>query len=297
MATLKELRNRINSVKATQKITSAMKMVAASKLRRAQDAAEAARLYADRMARMVNSLALSVAGNDSAPPMLRGADRGDTPATHLIIAATSDRGLCGAFNSAIVRAVRTRIAELEEQGCTVKLLIVGRKGRDQLRRTHGHRIVETVENVGVRGVAFGEAAELAENLTRRFEAGEFDICTLFYNHFKSAVSQTVTPQQLIPLPLGETQADGAGMGGAVHEFEPDEETILVDLLPRNMAVQIFRALLENAASEQGARMMAMDNATRNAGDMIGKLTLTYNRSRQAAITKELIEIVSGAEAI
>ena len=297
MATLKELRNRIASVKATQKITSAMKMVAASKLRRAQEAAEAARPYADRMARMVDSLAASVAGDDSAPALLRGTGGSDT---HLIVVATSDRGLCGGFNSTIVRAVRARIAALEDEGRTVRLLIVGRKGRDQLRRDHGERIVEALEGVGARGVAFADAAAVADNVARRFAAGEFDVCTIYYNSFRSAVSQVVTPLQLIPLARGGEAGEGEGGAdgsGAVYEFEPDEESILVDLLPRNMAVQIFRALLENGASEQGARMMAMDNATRNAGEMIDKLTLTYNRSRQAAITKELIEIVSGAEAL
>ena len=297
MATLKELRNRIASVKATQKITSAMKMVAASKLRRAQEAAEAARPYADRMARMVDSLATSVAGDDSAPALLRGTGASDT---HLIVVATSDRGLCGGFNSTIVRAVRARIAALEDEGRTVRLLIVGRKGRDQLRREHGERIVEALEGVGARGVAFADAAAVADNVARRFAAGEFDVCTIYYNRFRSAVSQVVTPLQLIPLARGGEAGGGEGGvdgSGAVYEFEPDEESILVDLLPRNMAVQIFRALLENGASEQGARMMAMDNATRNAGEMIDKLTLTYNRSRQAAITKELIEIVSGAEAL
>lgn len=297
MATLKELRNRIASVKATQKITSAMKMVAASKLRRAQEAAEAARPYADRMARMVDSLAASVAGDDSAPALLRGTGASDT---HLIVVATSDRGLCGGFNSTIVRAVRARIATLEDEGRTVRLLIVGRKGRDQLRRDHGERIVEALEGVGARGVAFADAAAVADNVARRFAAGEFDVCTIYYNRFRSAVSQVVTPLQLIPLARGGEENEGEGGvdgSGAVYEFEPDEESILVDLLPRNMAVQIFRALLENGASEQGARMMAMDNATRNAGEMIDKLTLTYNRSRQAAITKELIEIVSGAEAL
>ena len=297
MATLKELRNRIASVKATQKITSAMKMVAASKLRRAQEAAEAARPYADRMARMVDSLAASVAGDDSAPALLRGTGASDT---HLIVVATSDRGLCGGFNSTIVRAVRARIAALEDEGRTVRLLIVGRKGRDQLRRDQGERIVEALEGVGARGVAFADAAAVADNVARRFAAGEFDVCTIYYNRFRSAVSQVVTPLQLIPLARGGEAGEGDGGvdgSGAVYEFGPDEESILVDLLPRNMAVQIFRALLENAASEQGARMMAMDNATRNAGEMIDKLTLTYNRSRQAAITKELIEIVSGAEAL
>ena len=301
MASLKELRNRIGSVRATQKITSAMKMVAASKLRRAQEAAEAARPYADRMARMVGALARAAAGNESAPALLRGTGREDT---HLIVAATSDRGLCGAFNSAIVRAVRARVAALDEEGRTVKLFVVGRRGRDQLRRDHGPRIVEALEDVGARGLAFADAAAIADDIARRYAAGEFDVCTLFYNRFQSAVSQVVTQRQLVPLPPDDADAapdeaapDEAMEGGAVYEFEPDEESILAALLPRNMAVQIFRALLENAAGEQGARMMAMDNATRNAGDMIGRLTLTYNRSRQAAITRELIEIVSGAEAL
>lgn len=301
MAALKDLRKRIDSVKATQKIVSAMKMVAASKLRRAQEAAESARPYADRMARMVESLARSTAGSESAPALLRGtgSDR-----TRLVVVATSDRGLCGAFNSSIVRAARARIDALERDGHEVKILIVGRKGRDQMRRGYGARIVETIEDLGGRrGVAFTDAADIADNLARRFAAGEFDVCTLFYNRFRSAVSQVVTETRLVPLPPRAATGGGADNteaedgGGAIHEFEPDEETILADLLPRNMAVQIFRALLENVASEQGARMMAMDNASRNAGDMIGRLTLTYNRSRQAAITKELIEIVSGAEAL
>ena len=294
MAALKELRNRIASVKATQKITSAMKMVAASKLRRAQEAAEAARPYADRMAGMVASLSRAADGDEAAPALLRG--RGEERA-HLLLVATSDRGLCGGFNSAIVRAARARIAALEDEGREVKLMVVGRRGRDQLRRDHGGRIVESLEGVGARGVAFAEAAAIAENLARRFEAGEFDVCTLFYSRFRSAVSQTATALRLIPLGPAEDGAAPAEDDAAAHEFEPDEESILAELLPRNMAVQIFRALLENAAGEQGARMMAMDNATRNAGDMIGRLTLTYNRSRQAAITRELIEIVSGAEAL
>lgn len=297
MATLKELRTRINSVKATQKITSAMKMVAASKLRRAQDAAEAARPYADRMERMVRSLATSVADNESAPAQLRG---NGSDQTHLLVVATSDRGLCGGFNSSIVRAARRRIAELSDAGKTVKLMIVGRKGREQLGREYASQIVGSFEDIGTRGVKFVEAAEIAESIAKRFDDGEFDVCTVFYNHFKSAVSQVVTPQQLIPFALGEegeAEEPDPALDGAIYEFEPGEDEILEDLLPRNMAVQIFRALLENGASEQGARMMAMDNATRNAGEMIDKLTLTYNRSRQAAITKELIEIVSGAEAL
>ena len=295
MAALKELRVRIDSVKATRKITGAMKMVAASKLRRAQDAAEAARPYADRMARMVASLAHAARESESAPALLRGTGADDR---HLLVVATSDRGLCGGFNSAIVRAARARAAELEGGGRTVALLVVGRKGREALRRDRESGIVEAVEGVGARGVAFAEAAAIADNVARRFAAGEFDVCTLFYNRFVSAISQEVTARQLVPLPVeAEGEAGEEALGGAVYEFEPDEEAILTELLPRNMAVQVFRALLENAAGEQGARMMAMDNATRNAGDMIDRLTLTYNRSRQAAITRELIEIVSGAEAL
>ena len=293
MATLKTLRTRINSVSATQKITSAMKMVAASKLRRAQEAAEAARPYADRMERMARSLADCLADNETA--LLRGTGKSDT---HLLVVATSDRGLCGGFNSSIVRAVRARIGELESEGATIKLFLIGRKGREQLQRNHGSQIVETHEDMGMRGASFADAAVIAANIANRFEAGEFDVCTIYYNHFKSAVSQVVTPLQLIPFTSADSETDGGVQApDAVYEFEPGEEEILADLLPRNIAVQIFRALLENAASEQGARMMAMDNATRSAGEMIDSLTLTYNRTRQAVITKELIEIISGAEAI
>ena len=293
MATLKTLRTRINSVSATQKITSAMKMVAASKLRRAQEAAEAARPYADRMERMARSLADCLADNETA--LLRGTGKSDT---HLLVVATSDRGLCGGFNSSIVRAVRARIGELESKGATIKLFLIGRKGREQLQRNYGSQIVETHEDMGMRGASFGDAAVIAANIANRFEVGEFDVCTIYYNHFKSAVSQVVTPLQLIPFTSADSETDGGVQApDAVYEFEPGEEEILADLLPRNIAVQIFRALLENAASEQGARMMAMDNATRSAGEMIDSLTLTYNRTRQAVITKELIEIISGAEAI
>jgi len=267
--------------------------VAASKLRRAQERAEAARPYAERMERMVQSLAQSVAGNESAPAMLRGSGREDT---HLLVVATSDRGLCGGFNSSIVRAARQRIVELEVAGKSVKLFVIGRKGRDQLGRDHGGRFVETLDNIGVRGPQFAEAATIAETLSELYAAGEFDVCAVVYNKFKSAISQIVTFQQLIPFAADE-EAAAIDLGGAIYEFEPDEAEILDDLLPRNAGVQMYRALLENAASEQGARMMAMDNATRNAGDMIDKLSLTYNRTRQAAITTELVEIVSGAEVI
>jgi F-type H+-transporting ATPase subunit gamma len=270
-----------------------MKMVAASTLRRAQEAAEAARPYADRMERMARSLADCLADNETA--LLRGTGKSDT---HLLVVATSDRGLCGGFNSSIVRAVRARIGELGSEGAAIKLFLIGRKGREQLQRNHGSQIVETHEDMGMRGASFGDAAVIAANIANRFEVGEFDVCTIYYNHFKSAVSQVVTPLQLIPFTSADSETDGGVQApDAVYEFEPGEEEILADLLPRNIAVQIFRALLENAASEQGARMMAMDNATRSAGEMIDSLTLTYNRTRQAVITKELIEIISGAEAI
>lgn len=295
MPSLKSLRLRINSVKATQKITKAMKMVAASKLRRAQDQAEAARPYAERMERMVGSLAASVAGSESAPPMLRGTG---SDQVHLLLVATADRGLCGSFNSSIVRAARLKVAELEKAGKTVKLFMVGRKGREQMRREFGGRFIETMENVGQRGPKFEEAASIGVQLTDLFENGDFDVCTVVYNKFESAVSQVVTFQQLIPFTGDPEEATpAADQGAGIYEFEPDEETILASLLPRNVSVQVYRALLENAASEQGSRMMAMDNASRNAGEMIDSLTLTFNRQRQAVITKELIEIISGAEAV
>ena len=296
MASLKELRNRIASVKSTQKITSAMKMVAAAKLRRAQDAAEAARPYSERMERMLGSLAASFVGREGAPRLLAGT--GDDQ-THLIVVMTSDRGLCGGFNSSIARAARKLIGQLLSEGKTVKVLCVGRKGRDQLRRDHSSLIGDTVEGISRQGADYGEASGIAERIASMFEAGEFDVCTVVYNRFKSAISQIVTEQQLIPFAVPETGGDEEESGGvsAVYEYEPEEAEILTDLLPRNLAMQIFRALLENNASEQGARMTAMDNATRNAGDMINSLTLTYNRTRQAQITKELIEIISGAEAV
>lgn len=297
MPSLKSLRLRINSVKATQKITKAMKMVAASKLRRAQEQAEAARPYAERMERMVGSLARSVAGMESAPAMLRGTGKDDT---HLLVVATADRGLCGGFNSSIVRATRRKVRQLEEQGKTVKLFMVGRKGREQMAREYRERFVETLSGIGQPGPRFDEAATIGAQLTALYEEGAFDVCTIVYNTFKSAVSQVVTFRQLIPFTPpdpGDEDAPAEDFGNAIYEFEPDEETILDSLLPRNVSVQIFRALLENAASEQGARMMAMDNASRNAGEMIDNLTLTFNRTRQAVITKELIEIISGAEAV
>jgi F-type H+-transporting ATPase subunit gamma len=293
MASLKDLRNRIASVKSTQKITSAMKMVAAAKLKRAQSQAEAARPYAERMERMLGELAGAVQGRDGAPPLLAGTGSDET---HLVVVVTSDRGLCGAFNSSVVRSARQLINQLLNDNKTVKVYCVGRKGRDQLRRFYASLIVDSLEGVGKQGIHYGEAEEIAEKVTSMFGDGEFDVCTIIYNRFKSAISQVVTRQQLIPFAVPEVEDEDEGASG-VYDYEPDEAEILADLLPRNLGVQVFRALLESFASEQGARMTAMDNATRNAGDMIDGLTLTYNRTRQAQITKELIEIISGAEAL
>ena len=297
MATLKELRTRIASVKSTQKITKAMQMVASSKLRRAQENAEAARPYAIRMEGMLRAIAESVAGNDNAPAMLAGSGASDS---HLLLVTCSDRGLCGGFNSSIVRAVKKRIAALQEDGKTVKLLCLGRKGRDQLKRDHQGLIIDTVEDLDKGGLDYDDAATISTRLAKMFDDGEFDVCTIIYNHFKSVISQIVTIQQLIPYHVeGGDASDGTeeALVSAIYEYEPDEEEILAQLLPRNLAVQIYRALLESSASEQAARMTAMDNATRNAGDMIDKLSLLYNRTRQAAITTELTEIVTGAEAL
>ncbi|MEN3951888.1 F0F1 ATP synthase subunit gamma [Iodidimonas sp. SYSU 1G8] len=298
MASLKDLRNRINSVKSTQKITRAMQMVAASKLRRAQEAVEAGRPYAERMEKVLASLAASLINMPGAPQLLVGNGREDV---HLIVVATAERGLCGAFNSSIVRAAIQKIELLKRQGKTVKILTVGRKGAIQLRRNYGHLIIDSIEYPGLRQMGFAQAQPIAERVLAMYEAGEFDVCTLFYNRFQSVISQIVTEVRLIPAQLPEIPAGSAslneGLGGAIYEFEPEEEEILRELLPRNVAVQVLRALLENAASEQGARMSAMDNATRNAGDLINGLTLTYNRTRQAVITTELIEIISGAEAL
>jgi F-type H+-transporting ATPase subunit gamma len=296
MATLKSLRVRIASVKSTQKITSAMKMVAGAKLRRAQDQAFAARPFAERMERMLGSLAGSFVGSEGAPVLLAGRGRQDV---HLIVVATSDRGLCGSFNSSIVRGARQLIRQLQAEGKTIKILCVGRKGRDQLRREYSRLIIDTIDDIGRPRLTFSQAERISDRLLEMYEAEQFDVCTIIYNRFKSAMSQIVTRQQLIPFPVpAESGEEGrVSEAGAVYEYEPSEEEILDRLLPRNLAVQIFRALLENNASEQGARMTAMDSATRNAGDMIRRLTLSYNRSRQAAITKELIEIISGAEAL
>lgn len=294
MPSLKDMRTRINAVRATRKITSAMKLVAGSKLRRAQEHAEAARPFAAKMAAMLANLAAAVKDRGEAPPLLAGTGKDEA---HLLVVATADRGLCGAFNSSIVRAARRRIQDLKEQGKTVKLLCVGRKGRDMLRREYGDLIVEFIDGVaGKRRIGFADAERIAQKILQLYEAGEFDVATMIFSRFKSAMSQIVTFKQLVPVEAPDAAAAGEGVQ-AIYEFEPDEERILAELLPRNLAVQIYGALLENAASEQGARMVAMDNATRNAGEMIDRLTLRYNRQRQANITKELIEIVSGAEAV
>ncbi|KAA0583906.1 F0F1 ATP synthase subunit gamma [Azospirillum sp. B21] len=295
MPNLKDLKNRISSVQSTRKITSAMKMVAASKLRRAQDQAEASGPYAERMGRMLSSLAANVQDSGNGPKLMTGtgADK-----VHLLVVISSDRGLCGAFNGSIVREAKRQITRLQSEGKTVKLLTVGRKGRDQLKREFASLIVESYEDVGRRRLGFSDADMVATKVLAMFDAGEFDVCSVIFNKFKSAISQIVTVQQLIPFAVATEATEAAGADAkAMYEFEPDEEQILAELLPRNLSIQIYRALLESAASEQGARMTAMDNATRNAGDMINKLTITYNRTRQAYITKELIEIISGAEAL
>jgi len=294
MASLKDLRNRIASVKATQKITKAMQMVAAAKLRRAQEAAEAARPYAERMDRVLANLSTGMAGRDDAPALLAGTG---SDQVHLVIVATADRGLCGGFNSSITRLARQRIVKLIGEGKTVKIVTVGRKGRDALKRDFGDRIVKSFEFTGIRQIGFAQAEDIAKTVLDMFEAGEFDVATLFYSKFVNVVSQIPTAQQLVPASVAASDEGGVDLGGAIYEYEPDEGEILKELLPRNLAVQIFRALLENVAGEFGAKMSAMDNATRNAGDMIKKLNITYNRSRQAMITKELIEIISGAEAL
>jgi F-type H+-transporting ATPase subunit gamma len=294
MPSLKDLRNRIRSVRSTQKITSAMKVVAASRLRRAQEQAEAARPYAERMERVMASLAARMSGLPGGPKLLAGTGQ---DRVHLLVVATSDRGLAGGFNATILREARRQIRALLGAGKEVKILTIGRKGRDGLRRDHARMIHDSLIDIGRRGVAFEEARDVATRVLTLFEAGEFDSCSIVYNRFHSAMTQIVTVQPLIPFALPPSAAAPAPQGGAIYEFEPEEDEILADLLPRNLAVKVYTALLENAASEQGARMTAMDNATRNAGDMIDRLNTVYNRSRQAAITKELIEIISGAEAL
>jgi F-type H+-transporting ATPase subunit gamma len=293
MPSLKDLRGRINSVKSTRKITSAMKMVAASKLRRAQSAAEAARPYAEQMDAMLLRVAANVAGQPGAPALLAGNGRDQV---HLVIAITADRGLAGAFNSSVGRQARGLVRRLLADGKTVKILPVGRKGRDFLRRefkdVHGDLMLG-----GRKGIEFAQAQEVADQVIAMFAEGKFDVATLVYNRFKSVISQVPTEVQLIPLPLPDQTGQEGGPARAMYEYEPDEETILSRLLPRNLAIQIYRAMLESNAGFYGSQMTAMDNATRNAGDMINKLTLKYNRTRQANITKELIEIISGAEAV
>jgi F-type H+-transporting ATPase subunit gamma len=285
------MRVRLASTKATQKITKAMQMVAASKLRRAQAAAEAGRPYAERMEKVLGNIAAAVASLDSAPKLLRGTGSDNV---HLLLVCTAERGLCGPFNSAIVRLARERANALMNEGKEVKFFCVGRKGYEQLRRLYERQIIEHVELRGVRTITFEQAEMVGDKIVKLYEEGAFDVCTLFFSRFKSVMAQIPTGQQIIP-PVFEGKAETAG--GAAYEYEPEEEEILAELLPRNIAVQIFRALLENAASFYGAQMTAMDNATRNAGEMIKKQTLKYNRTRQAMITKELIEIISGAEAL
>ena len=295
MPSLKSLRVRINSVKSTQKITSAMKMVAASKLRRAQLHAEAARPYADRMGRMLASLAQSVIGSPTAPRLLAGTG---SDKVQLLVPVTADRGLAGAFNANVGRATRALARRLESEGKTVKILAVGRKGRDYLRRELADRIVGDITYAGKKRLEFSDAEDIATRVTAMLNAGEIDVCTFVYNRFQSVMAQVTTEMQLIPAPLPAITAAQPAVGAtASYEYEPDEETILSRLLPQNLSIQIYRTLLESAAGEHGARMTAMDSATRNAGDMIKRLTLNYNRARQANITKELIEIISGAEAV
>ena len=292
MASLKDMRVRIAATKATQKITKAMQMVAASKLRRAQTAAEAARPFAERMDRVLGFIAGSVSDVSAAPKLLAGtgSDR-----VHLLLVCTGERGLCGPFNSAIVRLARERANTLAAEGKDVKIFCVGRKGSEQLKRNFEKQIIETVELRGVRQIGFTNAEDIAKRILALYEEGAFDVCTLFFSRFKSVIAQLPTAQQIIPAQVPqEEEANGAG---GSYEFEPEQDELLDELLPRNVAVQIFRALLENNASFYGAQMSAMDNATRNAGDMIRKQTLAYNRTRQAMITKELIEIISGAEAL
>ncbi|WP_319772354.1 F0F1 ATP synthase subunit gamma [Breoghania sp.] len=295
MASLKDLRNRIASVKATQKITKAMQMVAAAKLRRAQEAAEAARPYAERMDAVLANLAAAFNGSQDAPKLMTGSGKDDV---HLLVVATADRGLCGGFNNSIVKLAKEHVLRLQAQGKDVKILCVGKKGFDILRRDYGHLVIDTIELRDVKKIGFSHADEIAERLMGMFDDGEVDVCTLFYAEFQSVISQIPTAQQIIPVSVPEeSEADPDGVSAELYEYEPGEAELLEALLPRNVSVQVFRALLENAASEQGARMSAMDNATRNAGEMIDKLTLKYNRQRQAQITTELIEIIAGAEAL
>ncbi|MGR3323525.1 MAG: F0F1 ATP synthase subunit gamma [Pseudooceanicola sp.] len=293
MPSLKDLKNRIESVKSTRKITKAMQMVAAAKLRRAQDAAEAARPYTERFNAVMAQLAGSVGGSDSAPKLLSGTGKDDV---HLLVVMTAERGLCGGFNSSIVKLAKSRAQALRSAGKTVKILTVGKKGREQLRRDFGDHLIAHVDLSEVKNIGYANAQDIAKQLLERFDAGEFDVATIFFNRFQSVISQIPTEQQVIPAKFEAEEGEGDA-AATLYDYEPSEEEILADLLPRGVATQIFAALLENGASEQGARMSAMDNATRNAGEMIDKLTIQYNRSRQAVITNELIEIISGAEAL
>ena len=290
MPNLKDLKNRIESVKSTRKITKAMQMVAAAKLRRAQDAAEASRPYTERFNAVLGGLAAAVGGSDSAPLLLRGTGKTDV---QLLIVMTAERGLCGGFNSSIAKLARVHAEKLTGKGKTVKILTVGKKGREAIKRDLGDHFIGHVDLSEVKRLGYKDAAGIAQDVLGRFDAGEFDVATIFFNRFESVISQVPTAQQIIPASFEDTGEEG----GTLYDYEPSEEEILADLLPRGVATQIFAALLENAASEQGARMSAMDNATRNAGDMIDRLTIEYNRSRQAVITNELIEIISGAEAL
>ena len=291
MPSLQDLKNRIESVKSTRKITKAMQMVAAAKLRRAQDAAEASRPYTERFNAVMAGLSAAASGSDSAPKLLSGTGEDQV---HLLVVMTAERGLCGGFNSSIVKLARTRIRDLQSKGKTVKILTVGKKGRDQLRRDNGELMIGHVDLSAVKRLSYPDAQGIAKDILSRFDEGEFDVATIFFSRFESVISQVPTAQQIIPAKFEE---QGEGDANIVYDYEPSEEEILAELLPRGVATQIFSALLENGASEQGARMAAMDNATRNAGEMIDKLTIDYNRSRQAAITNELIEIISGAEAL
>ncbi|NGN42108.1 F0F1 ATP synthase subunit gamma [Mesorhizobium sp. CGMCC 1.15528] len=293
MASLKDLRNRIASVKATQKITKAMQMVAAAKLRRAQEAAEAARPYSQRMGAVLANIAQAVGGGGEAPALMTGTGKDDV---HLLVVCTAERGLCGGFNSQIARFARDHARKLIASGKTVKIICVGKKGFDILRRDYASLIIERVDLREAKQVGFVHADAIAKKVIGLFNEGGFDVCTLFYSEFKSVISQVPTAQQIIPA-AAVAEGEPESAGSAVYEYEPEPGEILSDLIPRNISVQVFRALLENAAGEMGAKMSAMDNATRNAGDMINKLTMSYNRQRQAQITKELIEIISGAEAL
>ena len=293
MANLKILKERISSVASTQKITSAMKMVAASKLRRAQEQAEAARPFSERMSQVMASVAGGMPKSDDMPKLLAGTGKDDT---YLIVLATSERGLCGGVNANLVSAARSKIQDLQGEGKKGSLLCIGKKGRDMLGRDFSNLIIDTIDMSAIRRIAFSDATPISDRVMSMFDAGDFDVCLMFYSHFKSVMEQIVTEHQLIPVAVADDGASALEDGGT-YDAEPGEMEILADLLPRNLAIQVFHGLLENAASEQGARMTAMDSATRNASDMIDGLTLTYNRARQAAITTELIEIIAGAEAV